>query len=110
MSNSKRKIVRKTLKKVATKVVELAKGRKRDYIVRIHVGSLHSVAVLRLQAKSRKDAVELTKAAIEITGEVAPVDLPNNTSLERTNMDEEIVETPAVEAEVPAEEAVESAE
>lgn len=46
--------------------------RKRDYIVRIHVGDLRNRLIMRVTATSKKEAVEATKAAIEITGEMAP--------------------------------------
>ena len=105
MSNTQRKVARKSLKdKVGKLVTAIKKGRKRDYIVRINIDNLRSVAVISLQATSRQEAVELVKGAIELTGEVAPINLP---SLERTKdmIDEEIVEAAASEVE-----AVESAE
>jgi hypothetical protein len=47
-------------------------ARKKDYIIRIHVGDLRNRLIMRVTATSRKEAVNATKAAIEITGEVAP--------------------------------------
>ncbi len=69
-------------------------GKKRTYIVRIHVGNLKSIAVISLESISRKAAVEAVKAALEIIGEVSPI------NLERTPMAEE--ETQAVEETVEA--------
>jgi hypothetical protein len=46
--------------------------RKRDYIIRIHVGNLKNKLIIRFESTSKKAAVEAVKAAIEITGEVAP--------------------------------------
>jgi len=79
MSNSQRTIARKKIKEMADNLVKVAKvsnKRKKDYIVRINVDTLHSVAVIRVPATSRKEAVELVKGAIELTGEVAPLTLP----------------------------------
>jgi len=74
MANTKRKITRKTLREKAQKLVTaIKKSKKRDYIVRIRVDTLRSVAVMSVPATSRKEAVELVKGAIELTGEVAPV-------------------------------------
>lgn len=55
---------------------------------------------MRVTAKNRKEAVEATKAAIEITGEVAPLTIKEN------NMSEEL--EPQV-SEAPVESAVEEA-
>jgi len=53
-------------------VVQSKAKKQKDYIVRIHVGNLRNRLIMRVTATSRKEAVEATKAAIEITGEVAP--------------------------------------
>ena len=75
--------------------------RKRDYIVRIHVGDLRNRLVMRVTAKNRKEAVEATKAAIEITGEVAPLTIKENNMSEKTEQapveSVEAVEAPATE-------------
>jgi hypothetical protein len=76
MSNSTRKVARNRMKEAAKAIVRSVKKRKRDYIVRINVDTLMSVAVIRVPATSRKEAVELVKGAIELTGEVAPLDIP----------------------------------
>lgn len=83
------------------------KGRKRTYIVRINVDTLRSIAVISLEATSRKEAVDLVRGAIELTGEVAPL------SLTEPKMNEEIVEQTAseeVSEEVVEETALEVAE
>lgn len=105
MANSSRKVTRKRIKQVASDLVKKFKGRKRDYIVRINVDNLRSIAVIRVKATSRKEAVELVKGAIELTGEVAP-----QISLTENKMDEELRDIPAeIDAEsAPAEEAVEA--
>ena|SRR5258708_535478 len=84
------------------------KGRKRDYIIRIHVGDLRNRLIMRVTATSRKEAVEATKAAIEITGEVAPLTI--NQKLKNMFLGEEIVAPEGSDAEVAAPEVAPEAE
>lgn len=91
------------------------KKRKRDYIVRFHLPGLHNLAILRVTATSRKEAVDATKGLLEITGEVAPLTI--NQKLTNMFSDEEIVDevasdavAPEVTEEAVAEAPVESAE
>lgn len=95
---------RTAAKSVVTK--SKPKGKIRDYIVRINIDTLRSVAVISVPATSRKHAVELVKGAIELTGEVAPINLGKVNK--NMFIDEEIIEAPA--SEVAAEEVAPVAE